>query len=97
MSKEKQSGLEMLLGKIDLYLIWEGGHPMIVIPQSERAKSLFIRWGMPEKADGITPPADAFDLMTSIPNDWVMGMKEATKDTYTMVDIPLPQPMLVLH
>ena len=97
MSKEKPSVLEKLLGAIDVMLVWKGGGPIVIMPVSERAKSLFIRWGMNPEADGIHPPPHAMDLMDSVPEDWILAMEEADRKEYKVDDIPLPQPRLVLH
>ena len=97
MSNKKQDVLETLLGQIDVYLVWDENGPQAAVPASDRAKALFIRWGMPENADGIEPPHDALDLVESMPNDWTIGMGEPVKEDYLIAEVPLPQPRLVLH
>lgn len=98
MSKEKQSVLGMLLGKIDVALMWDDRGPFAVIPQSDRAKALFIQWGMDETSDGIQPPEDANDFMISIPEEWIVGMGQPEEERgYKIQEIALPQPKPMLH
>ena len=81
---------------IDVIIVFED-MPYAIVPNSERAKKLFTRWGMEEGMTGIAPPADAMDLIISFPGNWVCEMQELANGAHLIKEVPLPQPILVLH
>lgn len=97
-SKEQQDELARILEEVDYYIMWEKGMPALVRASSKRAKLLFMQWGVEDDVDGIAPPDNPMDLMDSIPMNWICGMESAEENkVYTVQEIPLPQPRVVLH
>jgi hypothetical protein len=96
-NEELPKNVNDFLGQVDALIVWTLEGPMAVVPLSDRAKALFIRWGMEPEDDGIVPPDDAADLIESIPNNWIVGMGEPLKEQYILAEIPLPQPLIMVH
>jgi hypothetical protein len=81
----------------DIMLGFANGLPLYVRPVSDRCRALFIRWGMEEDMFGILPPTNAEDLISSVPRDWVCEMCVVEEGDFLLQEIPLPQPLVVLH
>ncbi len=81
---------------VDVIIVFED-MPYAIVPNSERAKKLFMRWGMEEGLTGIAPPNDAMDLIRSMPQNWVCEMQELANGAHLIKEVPLPQPILVVH
>ena len=94
MSNEKQKELV-----IDCVMVWSDGQPLFIRANSDRAKTLFMRWGVSDEVVGIEPPASPTDFTDSIPGSWILGMEteENPQAEYLVQEIPLPQPRLMLH
>lgn len=71
--------------------------PILVVPVSERAVSLFTRWGMKEGVTGIAPPYDPIDLITSVPGDWITKAVPYIDGLHNVTEVPLPQKLIVVH
>lgn len=71
--------------------------PVAVVPVSERAKQLFVRWGMPESCQGIAPPDHPQDLIESIPFNWILEGCNLQEGLHKLAQITLPQPLVVVH
>ena len=81
----------------DIVFVMLDGVPMAVIPKSNRAKSLFIRWGMEEGSDGIAAPYDPTDIIDSVPSNWTAVVEPPEPGMYILNKVPLPQPLMVVH
>lgn len=81
----------------DTVLLMRQAEPVAVIPHSNRARSLFMRWGMEADCDGIAAPYDPADLFDSVPANWTCRVDEVAERDYLIQDIPLPQPRIVLQ
>jgi len=73
------------------------GEPVVVVAESDRARVLFMQWGVPEEADGILPPEHPNSLTASLPSNWTVMTRMADKASYACAEITLPQPRAVLH
>lgn len=83
---------------LDVSMVMAGlGLPLAVVPISDRAKALFIRWGMHPEDEGITPPIDPSHLFESIPADWRANIVDAEDGEIKLTEVPLPQPRIVVH
>jgi hypothetical protein len=89
--KEVNSGVDVGLVTTD------DGLPVALIPLSDRAKALFVRWGMKEMCIGIVPPWTPEDFFDSCPGNWVMKKIEPPSEAFLLQEITLPQPRIVLH
>ena len=87
----------ILLGEADVGLVMIDDLAVALIPLSERARRLFYKWGMEKEDDGIVPPIDAMDFVTSVPSHWVMKSMDPEKRMYILREVPLPQPIAVVH
>lgn len=84
----------------DTIIVMRDEEPLGVLPRSDRARALFMRWGMEEDCDGIAAPYDPDDLFRSVPANWtcrVFELVEIPYRDYLLQDIPLPQPRIVLQ
>ena len=81
----------------DTLILMRGAEPVAIIPQSDRARALFMRWGMEADCDGIAAPYDPNDLFESVPANWMCHVGEVAERDYLIQDIPLPQPRIVLQ
>lgn len=81
----------------DIIIVFHDTVPVVVVPSSDRAKALFIRWGMEESCLGINPPDKPEDLMESIPNNWTVRMSTPEEGVHKLTQITLPQPLVVVH
>jgi len=94
MSNKKQKELV-----IDCVMVWGNGWPLFIRANSDRAKTLFMQWGVSEEVAGIEPPAKPTDFTDSLPDNWTLSM-EVEKDPqveYLIQEIALPQPRLMVH
>lgn len=84
---------------IDCVMVFSDGQPLFIRANSDRAKTLFMQWGVQEEVDGIDPPAEPTDFMDSIPNNWIVGVEteEDPQAEYLVQEIALPQARLMLH
>ena len=81
----------------DIRVLKKGMSMDIVVPVSERAKKLFMYWGMEDGYDGVYAPDNPMDLVNSFPRNWVLDVMELEDREYKVVEVPLPQPLMVLH
>jgi len=103
-SNEEQppSAKESLL-EIDILVVMNEGYPVAVLPETDRARSLFIYWGMLDqhegrKLDGIRPPLSAMDLFNSIPKHWLTGVRPAEEiEEFYLQEVTLPQALPVVQ
>lgn len=68
-----------------------------LVPLTERAHSLFVRWGMSEDCIGISPPESVLDLTGSVPRNWVIGLTPILVGAHIIAEVPLPQDRIVVH
>ena len=84
--------------KLDSEIVMVKGRPIAILPISDRCKGLFLRWGMEADCDGIAPPDSPMDLISSMPGNWLCGVRQVEEgDVFVLQEITLPQPLMVLH
>ena len=85
---------------IDCVMVFSGGgQPLFIRANSDRAKALFMQWGVSDEVAGIDPPAKPTDFTESIPDNWIVGVdtEEDPQAEYLVQEIALPQARLMLH
>lgn len=71
--------------------------PALLVPTSDRAKALLMRWGMDDWMTGIRPPQDAFDFFHYVPGDWTCGTCHIRFGAHIVQEITLPPPLTMVH
>lgn len=95
MSKKQ---LATSVANYDVGLVFKaGGIPAAVVPVTDRARKLFISWGMSDTAVGIVPPFDPSTLTTELPGDFLVGIHRMKPDFYELSKIPLPPINRMVH
>ena len=91
--KQKESAIDYVM------VFWTDGKPLLIKAKSNRAKALFMQWGVAEEVEGIDPPEKPNDFTESIPRNWVVSaaVVSNTEVAYVVQEISLPQPRLMLH
>ncbi len=84
---------------MDCAMVWANDYPIMIKAVSERAKTLFMQWGVAPEADGIDPPDEPEHFIKSLPGNWIVGMvtEENPEKEFLVQEVPLPQPRIVLQ
>jgi len=81
----------------DVMILW-AEEPVAIIPISDQAKELFLRWGWNSSADGILPPPSPIYFADSVPGTWTISMRQMEDgEEVKILEVPLPQPRVVVH
>lgn len=83
--------------EVDIIMVINEEDVVVLIPHSERAKSLFYWWGMQEDDTGVVPPENPMDFFGSVPSGWEVASVSMRPGKYILFKAPLPQPVPVVH
>lgn len=81
----------------DFTIVFCDAVPVLIVPVSERARALAVRWGMPKDVTGIAPPPAYNDFGKSVPENWSICYSDMLDGPHSVAHIPLPQDRTVLH
>jgi len=76
----------------------EDDMPPVMLPVSDRARTLFITWGMEEKGvSGIIINFAPDDMVEICPKEWKMVLADIGDGDYIFQEITLPDLPVVVH